>query len=322
MDLPREEALRWLVAAYAGLRRRHGEVIGDPELLLPTSRHFPDPFRNDPPSVGRLLRRFLSYFPLDEDIGVKLHFVESDAGGGGCSSGSCDGAGAGAPGDRVIEAEDGYIVEIPVGDVGHPTLLTTSLARSVGTIVLLEAGEGPAARKGKDDGRGTMGAMGELAACVCGAGVLLSSGAYVYGKSCGGVRMHQHTHLSVEDHGVLLAMFSAVHGYKPGAAKAHLDTTQREAFAEGWAWVTSNDRLITDLRGRPELLEDGVFPIQPVKGLLARLFTKRADKEDDPVLAPAPRRAKRERTPEEQRRLAEARALVDQVLSPDAEGGE
>jgi hypothetical protein len=308
MDLPREDALRWLVGQYAHLRQAHGDAIGDPELLLPTGRHFPDPFTNDGPSVARLLARLVGYAPLSEGLDVRLRFLEPEdaGGGGGCGSGSCGGPEANTPKDRVVDAGDGYLVELPTGDVGNPTLLTTSLARSVGSMVLLEAGE-----EVEPD---TFGAVSEVAAAVCGAGVLLTSGAYVYGKSCGGVRMHQHTHLSVEEHATLLAIFCGVHGIKPGEAKAHLDTTQREAFAEGWAWVTSNDRLMGDLRSRPEMLADGVFAVEPVKGVLGRLFGRRARPEDELVAAPVVPKKRKERSPEEERRLAEARALVDQAL--------
>jgi hypothetical protein len=239
---------------------------------------------------------------------------EDGGGGGGCGTGSCGGPEANVPKDRVIEAGDGYLVEVPTGDVSNPTLLTTSLARSVGALVLLEAGEEVEAA--------TFGAVSEIAASVCGAGVLLTSGAYVYGKSCGGVRMHQHTHLSVEEHAALLAIYCAVHDVKPGEAKAHLDTTQREAFSEGWAWVTSNDRLMTELRTRPEMLADGVFAIEPVKGVLGRLFGRRSkdDAHAVPSMTAAAQRKKKERTPEEERRLAEARALVDQALQVGEEG--
>ncbi len=309
MDLPREDALRWLVKQYAHLRHAHGAAIGDPELLLPTGRHFPDPFTNDAPSVGRLLTRMMAYAPLGDGLDVRLRFVEPDGeggGGGGCGSGSCGTAEAKVLKDRVLEIDDGYIVELPTGDVANPTLLTTSLARAVGSLVLLEACE--------DVEPELYGAVSEVAASVCGAGVLLTSGAYVYGKSCGGVRMHQHTHLTVEEHATLLAIFCAVHDHKPAVAKAHLDTTQREAFAEAWAWVASNAQLMSDLRHRPELLADGVFAIEPVKGVLGRLFGKRAA--DDMALAQAPvvAKKKRERSPEEERRLEEARALVDRAL--------
>ena len=57
MDLPREDALRWLVKQYAHLRHSHGDAIGDPDLLEPSGRHFPDPFSKDGPSVARLFTR-------------------------------------------------------------------------------------------------------------------------------------------------------------------------------------------------------------------------------------------------------------------------
>lgn len=308
MDLPHDDALRWLVTEYARLRHAHGEIIGTPELIEPTGRHFPDAFQPDGQSVARLLTRMMSYAPLSEDIDVGLRFLEEEGegGGGGCGSGSCGTGAAPALKDRVIAAGDAYIVEMPASDVAHPALLTTTLARSVGTIVLTEAEDDvdPADRS----------AVSEVAASVCGFGVLLTSGAHVYGKSCGGVRMHQHTHLTVSEHAVLLAIFCALHGLKASSARAHLDPTQREAFAEAQAWVDSNPALVKELESRPEILADGVFEISPVKGLLGRFFARPARDAGPEALAVAIPAKRKVRTEEEERRLAEAKALVEQAL--------
>jgi hypothetical protein len=52
MDLPNDDALRFIVSTYARLRAAHGESIGDPTLLQPTAEFFPDEFRSDAPSVA------------------------------------------------------------------------------------------------------------------------------------------------------------------------------------------------------------------------------------------------------------------------------
>jgi hypothetical protein len=308
MDLPHDEALRWLVSHYAGLRAGHGEDIGTPELVEPSGRFFPDAFRPDGPSVARLLKRVLGYAPVSDEVEVALRFVEQEGqAAGGCGTGACGTGSSGTGGglmDRVTPVDDAYIVDLPVSDVGHPTLLTTSLVRSAGAIVLSEAGEDVLPEE--------LGAMSELAASVCGFGVLLTNGAYVYGKSCGGVRVHTHTHLSVAEHAVLLALFCKIHDVKPSVARAHLEPTPLEAFAEARAWVDARERLVTDLREHPSSLVDGVFPSEPARGLLGRLFGG-APRSSKPEAAPAPA-PRRERSEEEQRRLAEAKALVDEAL--------
>ena len=89
-----------------------------------------------------------------------------------------------------------------------------------------------------------------------------------------------------------------------------METTQREAFDEALAWVDSNTKLMEALSLHPESLVDSVFPIEETKGLLARLFGSKPARAPEPV-AKVSRRA---RTPDEERRLAENKALVEQAL--------
>ncbi len=317
MDVPREEALRWLVARYATLRAAHGEAMGIPPLVEPTASYFPDAFEPTGPGVAQLLSRTLEHAPVAADLDVRLRFVDAEAGTeggcgtGGCGTGACEAKEERRLLDRVIDAGDGYLVELSSSDVRHPTLLTTSLARCAGAIVLSEAGE--------DVAPDEIGPMSEMAAVVAGFGVLLCNGAYVFGKSCGGVRVQQHTHLSVEELTVALALFTKVHGIRAGLARAHLETTPREAFAEAVRWADSNPDLIADLRDRPEVLSDGIFKLQPVKlmaGLMNRLFAggSASSSVDLGAPAPLPARPRPPRSAEEQRRLDEARALVDAAL--------
>jgi hypothetical protein len=179
MELPHDDALRWIVSKYGAIVAAYGEVIGEPELLQPTSEHFPDEFTLDAESVVRLLERMIGYSPVDEETTVGVRFLEQEekAGGGGCSSGACGTGGAkgSAVRDPVVETKDGYLVDVAVADVGNATLLTTSLARSVGGLVLFEGGENVRAAE--------LGALSELAAIATGFGVLLLEGTYIYGKS-------------------------------------------------------------------------------------------------------------------------------------------
>lgn len=315
MDLPSDEGLRWLVSRYASLRAEHGEGIGDPPLVTPTPEDFPDAFELSVEGVGRFLTRMLEYAPVAADLDVRLRVVEGEGGAASCGTGGCGTSACGPTekkatfGDRVIDADDAYIVELPSTAAAHPTRLAATLARSVGTIVLLEAGE----ELLPDE----VGPMSELAATASGLGVLLLEGSHVFAKSCGGVRVEQCTHLGVSELAVLVALFVRLHDRKLAQAKAHLATTQSEALGEAVAWVDSNEKLLGNLDQRPEMLTDGVFAIEPVKGLLGRWFSssRKAKVEKLPSelapLSPCPRAP---RSAEEQRRIDEARALVDAAL--------
>jgi hypothetical protein len=200
------------------------------------------------------------------DVQVRVVDLEGE-GGSRCGSGTClstSGATAGELilGDRVLETDEGYIVELPSNTLGHPLRLASSLARSVGTIVLSEANEGVAP--------GDIGAFSELAATAVGLGVLLLEGAHVVRKSCGGVRIERSTHLDVVEVAVAVSFFARLHAKKPSEAKSCLAVTQREALEEAIAWVDSNSDLLDDLDERPELLVGGNFRIHPTKGLVGR----------------------------------------------------
>jgi len=322
VDLPGEESLRWIVSRYAALRVGHASGIGEPALVQPTAEDFPDEFTLSAEGVGGFLTRMLEYAPVAADLDVRLRVVEAaDAGGGGgcgaqaCGSGSC-GVEARSLGDRVIEVDEGYIVELPTTAAGHPLRLAAALARSVGTIVLLEAGEAIDAKE--------VGAMSEIAAAAIGLGVLLLGGSYLFGKSCGGVRVEQATHLDVMELSVAVALFARLHGHKPAHAKRHLEVTQREALGEAFAWVDSNPDVLAELCERPEALADGVFRIRPAHGILGVLIRRwfgggRTAEAPDAIPAPSQRTPRSE---EEQKRLDRARALVEEALGAAGSEGE
>ncbi len=303
MDFPSEDTLRWIVRWYAELCAEHGPVFEAAELVEPNGRFFPDAFTRDAPSVVRLFQRMRGYSPLAEDLPIELAFVEADdAGGGACGSGACGTGAKIAARDGIHDLGDRYRVELLVTDTSDPIVLTTAMARAIGALVLAEGGDDvPAAE---------LGAVSELAATACGFGVILTSGAAVYAKGCGGLRMHQATRLSVEEHAVALALHLRVRGVKPGVARAHLEATQREAFDEALRWVDTNDAIVTSLRERPADLARGDITFASARGLLGRLFARK------PQAAPEiiPTRPKRERSAAEQRRLDEAKSLVDDAL--------
>ena len=301
-----EDQIRGIVAHLSHLRAAYGEAFADPDLVEPTGEYFPDEFTLDPEGVDRLLRRMLGYAPLSEDLEIGLGFIQPDGevSGGGCGSGACGTGGLKeiARGGAV-ETEDGYAALVHVQDVGDPAILTTALARAAGRIVLFEADEDVDPR---DEG-----ALAELTALAAGLGLLLLNGACVYKKGCGGMKRHQATFLDIEEIALGLALFVRATNKKPAAVRRHLEVTQKEAFDAALAWVDGQPSLVEALAKRPETLEDGVFSFEAKKGLFSRLFAKKSSDDELGSISVRPR----ERSAEELRRLAEAKALVDEALS-------
>ncbi|HEX3769263.1 MAG TPA: hypothetical protein VHV30_00290 [Polyangiaceae bacterium] len=310
MELPDREAIDWIVRTYAHLRAAHGEAIGDPALVQPTSEYFPDPFPTDGATLERLLQRVLSYAPVAADLRIELAIQIAEEGhAGGCGSAACgDGGGGGARDQATVEElDEGYRVSVAATDLGNPEVLTASLARSAGLLVLHEAGEPVSVPEN------------EIAAVVCGFGVLLANGAAVWAKSCGGLRMAQATVLSVEELALALALFAATGEAGAGKARKHLGATQREAFGLAWDWVESNPRLVEALREAPATLESGALPLEPVRGVLGQwLHDRRARSLERSLRAGAAAAAappmtdeERQRRLERQERLREVSSLLD-----------
>lgn len=311
MDLS-AAALRSIVAHLARLRAEHRGVLSDPELVEPNGEYFPDEFALDPASIDRLMRRMMTYAPLSSELQVALAFIEPEErqAGGGCGSGACS---PGDPAKQVarggaVETPEGYAVVVHTQDAGEPKLLTAALARSIGRLVLFEADEDVDPRE--------EGPLAELTAVASGLGLILLGGACVYKKGCGGMRKHQGTFLSVEELSFALALFVRVTEIKAGAARRHLEVTQREAFDAALDWVDGQPKLVAGLKDSPETIEDGVFVLEEKKGLLARLLGGRKSEDDVPedALAAKAKARSAERTDEERRRIAEARALVEEAM--------
>jgi hypothetical protein len=135
------------------------------------------------------------------------------------------------------------------------------------------------------------------------------------------MRLHQGTFLGVAELAFALAVFVRLRSEKPGAVRKHLEVTQREAFDDALAWLDRQPKLVRRLAEQPETLEDGVFELQNSNGVLSRLLAGRrrtaATDAERPgfVETQAPAGAtRRERSPEELRRIAETKALVEEAL--------
>jgi hypothetical protein len=299
-----EEKIRAIVAHLATLRAEYGDAFEAPALVEPNGEFFPDEFTLDPDGIDRVLRRMLGYAPISDDLDIKLGFIEPDGQvmGGGCGSGACGTGGLKeiARGG-AMETDDGYAALVHVSDVGDPTIMTTALARAIGRIVLFE---GDMEVDARDEGP-----LSELTAIAAGLGVLMLNGTCVYKKGCGGMKRHQATFLDVEEVALATALFVRASGAKPGTVKKHLEITQKEAFDEQLAWVDSQPTLVRTLAEHPEQLADGVFSFEEKKGIFSRFFGSK------PEAMPTSTTTPKKRTEEELRRLAEAKALVDEAFS-------
>ncbi|HWL88569.1 MAG TPA: hypothetical protein VNO21_22350, partial [Polyangiaceae bacterium] len=123
MELPNDDTLHWIVTRYADFVSKHGEAIGQPELVQPNGDFFPDEFACDVQSVARLFERMLSYAPVSDDLEFGLQFVDPPEGSasGGCGSGGC-GTGACATDTSasmrqgllrgVVETDEGYVAVV------------------------------------------------------------------------------------------------------------------------------------------------------------------------------------------------------------------
>ncbi len=309
MALPGDDTLKWLISRYATLRLAAGDAFEGAVLVTPTGEHFPDQFERDADSVARLLRRMMTYTPIADSVRVELGFFEPDeaeaSGGGGCGScgptscGPTSAAGAKAT-SRVDAVSGGYRLALSVADVSDPVVLTSTVARSLGAMLLAESAVDDVEDIATDS---------EIAAAASGFGVLVASAAHIYGKSCGGVSVRRNTALSLDEATFVLALFCAVHEIKPSKARSHLGPSQREAFAESVDLVDKNPALVAALRDAPETLTDGIVAIAHERSFFARLFARRPE----PEFASAGKRAL-PRSEEDLRRLAEAKALVEEAL--------
>jgi hypothetical protein len=324
MDLPNDDALRRIVASFAGLRAAYGKAIGEPALVQPTGEFFPDHFTPDAAGVDRMLRRMLDYAPVSAELAVELaFFVPAEGHAGGCGSAACGPggeAGGGLAAASVQELDDGYRVVVSATDVGTPALLGASLSRSIGSLILHEAGE-PVARPSArsvtarpSDPAMTWTEETEMAAIVAGFGVLLANGAAVWAKSCGGLRMAQATLLPIEEIAVGLALFVAVHRCDASRARKHLGLTQREAFEVASDWVDSNPMLVDSLRDHPDALSGGAFDLEPIRGIFGQWLHKR--KIESAMRVPVRRPSSM--SDERRRRIEEVAALLDETAEPEA----
>ena len=137
------------------------------------------------------------------------------------------------------------------------------------------------------------------------------------------MQVHSATKMGVEEMGLALALFCALHDVPDRLAQKHLETTPREAFDEGAVWVASNRKLVKMLRSDPAAIEEDRYTIGEARSWLARALgigKKKATTPEDElaqiekwVASPA---AKKAVDPVKAARLAEIRALMEENAEP------
>jgi hypothetical protein len=274
-DLP---TLRLVTRSYAEVVAALELESGEQPLVLPNGEWFPDTFKGDLESVERLLCRMQGYAGLEaSEIAVRIGDgtdAEAAACAPGKSSGAC-GTGCGTPSASPEAAQlertaDGFTVHLPRALVGNPLALTSTIARLLGAVRLIEAGETQADA-----------VHAEFSAVALGFGVLLLEGSYVYSKSCGGPSVGKMTALGCGELSWAFSLFLASEQHGVGAAKKELSTTQRALLDEAWALVQSNKKLVDRLKKDPQKVADDAFELGSTSSWLSRLFAGGAPKPVD-----------------------------------------
>lgn len=318
MELPGETQIRWILRTTARLLSDGAEPVRG--LVLPTAAFFPDKFDGTPKAVAALCARIQDHAGL-ADVATEVSVAAPDGTiqKASCSSGACGGGGGFETKiDRVARREDGsYVVAVGAGEVKHPVALTTALTRAVSLVFLVESGALETMQPRDAE------AAVDLAATLLGFGVLVTNGSHIYMKGCGGVNVHSATKMSVDELGMALAIFCALHDIPDRVAQKHLETTPRECFDEASVWVASNRKLVRMLRSDPIAIEEDRYELGEARSWLARALgigkKKRATPEEELaqiekwVASPG---AKKEVDPAKAARLAEIRAFMEE--SPES----
>ena len=331
MELPAESVLFAVTQRYARLLSRFGGEIGTRPLVLPTAEFFPDKFVQDEPSVARLLSRMQAHAGMD-DIPITVKLVGADEpakAGGGCGSGACSTVhGTEAETERLIDLGNGWQVNVPASEIGHPVVLTTQLARTLGLVFLLES-------KGEQESLDApLDVTVDLAAVSLGFGALLLEGSYIYAKSCGGPTVARVTRIGPGELAFALALFAAHSEHSLRHALKQVGTTQQALLADAKALVDSNQKLAAALRQHPERVASGDFSLEESRPWLLRVLGGRSAKarteaggldalgaeaslEDvESLLATLPAQAKRPASPRApDQKKDELRALVDEAFA-------
>lgn len=315
MESVNEREIRWMLERTADLLEHGAEPVRG--LVTPTATFFPDAFDGSAKSVERVVERMKEHAGLGS-VATDLVLVNADAkpqSGSSCGTGGCNVELPDARKIRRVMPRDdgGYTLTLTSSEASHPIAFTTALARGVAGVFVFESGAVEVVP------RAELEPTTDLAAALLGFGVLLANGSYIYAKSCGGVKVQQATAMPVEQTTLALALACALFKLPTGTAQKHLELTQREHFEEARAFVDSHGPIVKLLLKDPELVRRGAYELGETKSWLARVLgvgkKPKTDLPSDAELASL--KVAKAKTPLDEaraRRLAEARALVEETL--------
>jgi hypothetical protein len=254
---------------------------------------------------------------------AKVERAEAKHCGTGC------GSGCGVPevglGDepRLVDLGDSWRVQLHAAELMHPTVLTTTLARAVGYIFLVET------RRQTHPALDNLDKTADLACTLLGLGSLLLSGSHIYSKGCGGPRIRRVTALGCGELALATVLFAEWQKLDLRPMLRELEVTQTSAVNEAREWLKERPTLLERFVAEPDCLARGQIPMAPnAKGFFSRLFGKRAEQrptDDDPAAELAklesmlsesgPPTRKVQRKGPVDPRADELRALVDEALA-------
>jgi hypothetical protein len=324
-----EDQARWVLRRAATLAMAGAEPVGP--TVLPDARFFPDRFDRTPRAVAKLFERMRGHVGLD-DLDVALVLIDADGApvASSCGSGACGSGGAvkTLAGSRVERRGEGYAVAVAAEEIAHPVVLTTVMARALGTVFLDASGAGSRLRK-EEAGRAS-----DLAASMLGLGVLVANGAGIEVKGCGGVKVHAATALSAPEAALALAICLERTALRSGDGRsdghrsddaarvvAGLDPVARDLFGPAMAFARANRALLRRIDLAPEAVEGGDFRLESGLSLGTRILRKLGvGRGPEDVVEALEREASSARLragprldPEKKAKLAELGALYDEA---------
>jgi hypothetical protein len=270
-------ALASIVERMACLLAALREDLGQRPLVLPTAEFFPDRFTADEASASRLVARMLEHAGLS-DVPVTTRVVAEDEPEspheGGCSSGCAVPVANSAGTPRLVDDGDGFVLNVPAPELGHPVVLTTMVARALGHVLLVESGaSAPSPAELSAD----------YVAVALGFGPLLLEGAYIYSSGCGGPRVAQVTRADLRELAVSTALFIEMGGHAARKATKELGATQADALSQAIEWARSNRELCERLKHDPERVAAGDYSLHDAKPWLVRLFERKPKPREDEI---------------------------------------
>jgi len=283
MELPSGQVVRAVIQRYSRLISRLEDELGERPMVLPNGDFFPDRFIGDVKSVQKLVRRMQEHAGIS-DIPIRVSVVSNDdtsSAESSCSTGGCAMPTIAAHGlERLVDEGDGWRLQLLEAELKHPVVLSTTIARSLAYVFLVETKEEQEVIEPPVD------ITADMTAVALGLGSLMLQGAYIYAKSCGGPSIARVTKMSCPELAIAFAAFIVRGDHSVREALKELDTTQRDLLSEAHVLFESNRHVVTQLRNSPSKLAQSDFELTDAKPWLSRMFGRKKElPERDPLEA-------------------------------------